>query len=80
MLVYVYCSRVCDDPESTMKFILGSDIITYISPVCPDEGSSSAGDRRKWESGVALVLPVLQQTLVETHFTTIGKLLVGHIL
>ena len=40
----------------------------------PEDRPASGGDRKKWEAGVPLVLPVAQQTLEQTCFTTIGEL------
>lgn len=39
----------------------------------PEEKPFSAGDRKKWEARVPLILPVGQQTLEETCFTTIDQ-------
>lgn len=39
----------------------------------PDDRPSSGGDRKKWEAGIPLILPVAHQTLEETCVNTIGK-------
>lgn len=49
--------------------------LSLATSVSPEVRRPSGGDRKKWEAGVPLVLPVAQQTLEQTCITTIGELL-----
>lgn len=51
-----------------------SNILSLATSVSQEDRPSSGGDRKKWETGVPLVLSVAQQTLEQTCIATIGEL------